>query len=158
MVDLDWIIEQGTVWAGTFWDVLNVNCNTIMSKIQCKYEQNPIQMQSMHCKYEQNPMQIWAKQWKGEQTVDCMLGDNFSHPTLLLRHASTFNIVTTIKISTLCQESQYMGTLLTRPWKKQNRFDDVLKKALVHTTIRHLWTLWELLKNSGKPLSCGEWP
>ena len=25
MVDLNWIIEQGTVWAGTFWDVLNVS-------------------------------------------------------------------------------------------------------------------------------------
>ena len=82
--------------------------------------------------------------------MDCMLGDNFCHPTLLLRHASTFNIVTTIKISTLSQESQYMGTLLPRPLKNQNRFDEVLKKAPVHRTIRRLWTLWELLKKFGE--------
>ena len=114
-----------------------------MSKTQYKCNQCIANMSKIRCKYEQNSGKE-SKQW-----IACW-ATTFPIPHYfyaMRRHL------------TLLQQSRYQHCTKNQniwvPWcpappKKQNRFDDVLKKAPVHRTIRRLWTLWKLLKKFGE--------
>ena len=97
-----------------------------MSKIQCKYEEDSGK--------ESNQ---WIACWVTTFAIPHYFYAMCRHLTLL-------------QLSIYQHCAKNMGTLLPRPLKNQNRFDEVLKKAPVHRTIRRLWTLWELLKKFGE--------
>ena len=126
-----------------------------MSQIQYKYEQNPIQiraklnknaikkanMSKIQCIYEEDSgkeSNQWIACWATTFAIPHYFYAMRQHLTLL-------------------QQSRYQHCAKNHniwvpccPLKNQNRFDEVLKKAPVHRTIRRLWTLWKLLEKFGE--------